>query len=120
MPKVTFLKNRCQPVDVTIDVAAGTTLLKVAQDNKVPLGHACGGVCACSTCHVYVRRGFESLDEMEEGESDILDKAFGVSLASRLGCQTKVADADLVVEITPESSQAYINEHPELKAKAVP
>jgi 2Fe-2S ferredoxin len=106
-----------QPDDAVVDVAIGTTLLKAAQDNKIPLGHACGGVCACSTCHVYVRGGFESLGEMGEDESDILDKAFGVAAVSRLGCQTKVAAADLVVEITPESSQAYENEHPEIKAK---
>ncbi|MBI3073121.1 MAG: 2Fe-2S iron-sulfur cluster binding domain-containing protein [Deltaproteobacteria bacterium] len=117
MARITFLKNRLQPEDATIDVAEGTTLLKAAQDNAIPLGHACGGVCACSTCHVYVRRGFDSLGEMEEDESDILDKAFGVLAVSRLGCQTKVARTDLVVEITPESSQAYENEHPELKPK---
>ena len=116
MPNVTFLKNRLQPEDTTIEVAPGTTLLKAAEAHTIPLGHACGGVCACSTCHVYVRRGMESLADMDDDESDILDKAFGVVSVSRLGCQTKVASADLIVEITPESTQAYENEHPEIKA----
>lgn len=117
MPKVTFLESRLQPGERTIEVATGTTLLKAAQENAIPLGHACGGVCACSTCHVYVREGFESLSDMDDDESDILDKAFGVLAVSRLGCQTKVASTDLIVEITPESTQAYENEHPELKSK---
>lgn len=115
MPKLTFLKNRIQPDDVTVEAAPGATILQVAQEHHVPLGHACGGVCACSTCHIYVKAGLGTLPDMDEDESDRLDQAFGVAASSRLGCQVRVGETDLVVEITPESIQAFINEHPELR-----
>jgi ferredoxin, 2Fe-2S len=112
MPKVTFL-----PEGTSIEVKAGTTLLQAAKSAHAPVGYACGGVCACSTCHVYVREGLSSLSEQEEGEEDILDKAFDVRSSSRLSCQSKLGDADVVVEITRESRQAWLDEHPEERAK---
>ena len=81
-----------------------------------PEGDACGGVCACSTCHVYVVNGRELLSEAEEEEEDILDKAFDVRQNSRLGCQAKILKDGLVeVEISRESLDAFYNEHPQLK-----
>jgi 2Fe-2S ferredoxin len=112
MPKVTFL-----PDGNSIDVAPGTSILKAAKDCHAQVGYACGGVCACSTCHVYVKEGFDSLSEQKENEEDILDKAFDVRSSSRLSCQSKVGAEDVVVEITRESRQAWFDEHPEERAK---
>jgi 2Fe-2S ferredoxin len=101
-------------------VAVGTTVLQAAQQIGAPEGYACGGVCACSTCHVYVTEGGELLSEQEDEEADILDKAFDVRAPSRLGCQSKIVkDGVVEVEITRESLEAYENEHPEARGKFV-
>jgi 2Fe-2S ferredoxin len=108
MPKVSFL-----PDNLTVEVPEGTTLLEAAQKGGVKMGSACGGVCACSTCHVWVRQGLKSLSEQSEKELDILDKAFDVKPQSRLGCQSEVSGEDVLVEITQESRKTYFDEHPE-------
>jgi 2Fe-2S ferredoxin len=107
VPKVTYL-----PEKKTAEVAAGTTILEAARQCGAPVGSACGGNLACSTCHVWVKKGLDSLSEVEDGENDILDKAFDVRASSRLGCQAKVGDEDVECEITRESRQAYFDEHP--------
>src|SRR6188768_1128229 len=111
MTKVRFLEH-----GVEIDVPLGTTLLQAAKRSGAPEGDACGGVCACSTCHVYVEKGSELLSPAEENEEDILDKAFDVRINSRLGCQAKIRrEGTVVVRISQESLAAYFNEHPEAK-----
>lgn len=101
-------------------VAVGTSLLQAAQAIHAPEGYACGGVCACSTCHVHVVKGLDLLSEMEDEENDILDKAFDVRATSRLGCQAKIVkEGDLEVSITQESLQAFENEHPEERGKYI-
>ena len=101
-----------------VEVPVGTTVLEAAQRVEAPEGYACGGVCACSTCHVYVQKGAELLSAAEEEEEDILDKAFDVRATSRLGCQSKILkDGEIEVEITRESLEAYENEHPEARGK---
>jgi 2Fe-2S ferredoxin len=103
-----------------IDVPVGTSLLQAAQKLEAPEGYACGGVCACSTCHVYVTKGANLLSEQEDGEADIMDKAFDVRHNSRLGCQSKIeTDGEIEVEISRESLEAYENEHPEARGKFV-
>ena len=72
----------------------------------------------CSTCHVYVTAGFDHTSEIEDEEFDILDKAFDVRSVSRLGCQAKVT-GDVTVEITDESFQAFLDEHPDDRARAL-
>ena len=111
MAKVRFLAHgRAWEVEVPL----GTTLLKASKAVDAPEGDACGGVCACSTCHVYVTKGRELLSEAEEEEEDILDKAFDVRMNSRLGCQAKLEGEGLVVvRISKESLDAYYNEHPQ-------
>jgi ferredoxin len=113
MPKVHFTKE-----NIEIDVPAGTTVLAAAKAAGAPEGDRCGGVCACSTCHVYVTAGFDRLSEIEDEENDILDKAFDVRASSRLGCQAKV-HGDISVEISDESFQAFCDEHPDEKARAL-
>lgn len=101
-----------------IEVAIGTSLLQAAQRAEAPEGYACGGVCACSTCHVYVKKGAELLSEAEDEEQDVLDKAFDVRASSRLGCQAKVErEGTIEVLISKESLAAYENEHPEMRGK---
>ena len=103
-----------------IEVPVGTSILQAAQKVDAPEGFACGGVCACSTCHVYVTKGAELLSGAEEEEEDILDKAFDVRANSRLGCQSVIEkDGEIEVEITRESLEAYENEHPEARGKYV-
>jgi 2Fe-2S ferredoxin len=96
-----------------VEVPVGTSLLEAATRAHFPEGSACGGVCACSTCHVHVTKGADLLSGQEDDEADILDKAFDVRATSRLGCQSRiVADGEVEVEITRESLEAYENEHP--------
>src|SRR3954464_7312647 len=112
MPKVRF-----EPDGIEIEVPIGTSILEASNKAHAQVGSACGGVCACSTCHVYVKEGFDALSEQQEREEDILDKAFDVKSISRLGCQSKLEeDRTYVVEITRESRQAFLAAHPELRA----
>ncbi len=100
MPRIVILPNEdlC-PEGAVLEANAGETVLDVALRNGIAIEHACEKSCACTTCHVIIREGFDSLDESSELEDDMLDKAWGLDPESRLGCQAKVADEDLVVEI---------------------
>jgi ferredoxin, 2Fe-2S len=101
-----------------IEMPVGSSILEAAQKLDAPEGYACGGVCACSTCHVYVLQGADLLTEKEEDEEDILDKAFDVRASSRLGCQSTIQkEGEIEVEITRESLEAFENEHPEARGK---
>lgn len=95
------------------EAEVGMSLRDASKLVEAPEGDACGGVCACSTCHVYVMAGRELLSEADEDEEDILDKAFDVRSNSRLGCQAKVLRAgEITCEIARESLDAFYNEHP--------
>jgi ferredoxin len=110
MPRVRFVDQNLET-----EVEIGTSILDAARQVGAPEGSACGGVCACSTCHVYVQSGAQLLCEAEEAEEDILDKAFDVQLTSRLGCQAKlVADGLVELRISKESLDAFYNEHPDV------
>jgi 2Fe-2S ferredoxin len=93
MPKVTFL-----PMNETYEAKEGESVLDVAINNDVPLQHACGGFCACTTCHIHVKSGLQNLSASEEDEEERLDRATNVTLQSRLGCQAKI-HGDVTVEI---------------------
>jgi len=94
VPKVTFI-----PDQRAVEVPRGSSILQAAEAAGVELPHNCGGVCACTTCHVWVEEGFATLSEVEEREDDKLNEAAGLSPSSRLGCQARVGDADVVVRI---------------------
>ena len=94
MPNVTFL-----PSGKTVAVPRGTSILDAAEAAGVDLPHNCGGVCACTTCHVWIEQGLETLSEIEDREDDKLNEAAGLEPSSRLGCQACVEDADVVVRI---------------------
>lgn len=100
MPKIVVLPHEelC-PEGAVLEAGTGETVLDVALKNGIGIEHACEKSCACTTCHVIIREGFDSLEESEELEDDMLDKAWGLEPESRLGCQAVVADEDLVVEI---------------------
>ncbi|MCC6647238.1 MAG: 2Fe-2S iron-sulfur cluster binding domain-containing protein [Polyangiaceae bacterium] len=108
MAKIKFVKQGLE-----VEAKPGESVLDAARAVGAPEGSLCGGVCACSTCHVYVLSGAASLSEMEDDENDILDKAFDVRATSRLGCQARVrGDGTIEVEISRESLEAYEAEHP--------
>lgn len=100
MPQIIFLPNEehC-PGGLIIEAESGVTICDAAQLGDLEIEHACEKSCACTTCHVYVREGLESLNEATEDEDDMLDKAWGLDPDSRLSCQAVVGDTDLVVEI---------------------
>jgi 2Fe-2S ferredoxin len=100
MPQIIFLPHEeiC-PEGAVIEVETGTTICDAALANGVEIEHACEKSCACTTCHVIVREGFDSLEESTEEEDDLLDKAWGLEPDSRLSCQAKVGNEDLVIEI---------------------
>jgi 2Fe-2S ferredoxin len=109
---------RFEPDGVEVEVPVGTNIRAAAEQCGAHLGSACGGVCACSTCHVYVKEGLDDLSPMELGEEDRLDGAFDVRPNSRLGCQSQVLkDRLYIVEVSRESRDAFFDEHPELRAK---
>lgn len=98
------------PQGATIDAAPGTTICDALLDVGINIDHACEKSCACTTCHVVVREGFNSLGDADEKEEDMLDKAWGVEPTSRLSCQARVGQQDLVIEI-PRYTINMVSEH---------
>ena len=93
MPKVTFM-----PMNTTFEVKKDQSILDIALDHQVPLQHACGGFCACTTCHIIVKSGASALSPMEEEEQERLERMGILDDHSRLSCQSKV-HGDVVVEV---------------------
>jgi 2Fe-2S ferredoxin len=100
MPQVIVLPHEelC-PEGSVFESEKGVSLCDALLANGIEIEHACEKSCACTTCHVYVREGFNSLEESDENEDDYLDKAWGLEPDSRLSCQTRLSDDDLVIEI---------------------
>ena len=87
------------PDGAVLETAAGKSVCDVLLENDIDIEHACEKSCACTTCHVIVREGFASLNELDDKEEDLLDMAWGLEATSRLSCQALVGEEDLVVEI---------------------
>jgi 2Fe-2S ferredoxin len=87
------------PDGAVLDSEPGTSICDVLLDNGIEIEHACEKSCACTTCHVVIREGYNSLDAAEEGEDDLLDKAWGLEPTSRLSCQAIVGDTPLTIEL---------------------
>jgi 2Fe-2S ferredoxin len=100
MPQIIVLPHEelC-PQGAVIEARSGDTICDTLLANGIEIEHACEKSCACTTCHVVLRKGFESLKPAEDDEEDMLDKAWGLEPTSRLSCQATVADHDLIVEI---------------------
>ncbi|MBC3464295.1 MAG: ISC system 2Fe-2S type ferredoxin [Paucimonas sp.] len=112
MPQVIFLPHeKFCPDGLVVEVEPGTNILELAHEHHIEMESACGGVCACTTCHCIVREGFDSLEEADELEEDMLDKAWGLEAQSRLACQVIVGDEDLTIEI-PKYSLNHAAEAP--------
>ncbi|KPZ52740.1 ISC system 2Fe-2S type ferredoxin [Pseudoalteromonas sp. S3776] len=110
MPQIIFLPHpELCPDGAALEAPQGETVLDVALKNGISIPHACEKSCACTTCHLVIREGFDSLDESDELEDDMLDKAWGLEPESRLGCQAVIKDEDLVVEI-PKYNLNIVNE----------
>ena len=100
MPQIIILPNEDMcPEGVAFDVESGQSICDAMLANDVEIEHACEKSCACTTCHVIVREGFDSLNESSEEEDDLLDKAWGLEPESRLSCQAIIGAEDLVLEI---------------------
>lgn len=100
MPQIVFLPHPVLcPEGAVIEAPSGQSLCDAMLANDINIEHACEKSCACTTCHVLVREGLESLGEATEMEDDLLDKAWGLEAVSRLSCQALVGTQDLVVEI---------------------
>ena len=87
------------PQGVEISAPAGTSICEALLDNKINIEHACDMSCACTTCHVIVRDGLTSLNEADESEDDLLDRAWGLEPNSRLSCQAFLAQTNVTIEI---------------------
>ena len=100
MPTIKILPHAeyC-PEGAEITAPAGTSICEALLEHDIHIEHACEMSCACTTCHVIVRQGFDSLNDAEEEEEDLLDRAWGLEPQSRLSCQAILAQSDLTVEI---------------------
>ncbi len=100
-----FEQKGLEPISIS-NVEADQSILEVALKNDIDLHHNCGGVCACSTCHLYVEKGEGSLEELSDREEDFIDRAINPKLNSRLGCQCVLLEGsgDIIVTL-PDQTQ---------------
>ena len=99
MTTLKVLPHELVPEGATLEVDPGTTICDALLANGIEIEHACEKSCACTTCHVIVREGFDDLPPASDKEDDLLDKAWGLELTSRLSCQARVQDKPVTVEI---------------------
>ncbi|MDZ4071750.1 MAG: 2Fe-2S iron-sulfur cluster-binding protein [Sediminibacterium sp.] len=107
--KVKFEQKGLEPVTLT-GIEPDQSLLEVCLDNGIELHHNCGAVCACSTCHVYVEKGMEHLEELSDKEEDFIDRAINPRLNSRLGCQCVLQDGSGEIEVTLPDQTQFLGE----------
>lgn len=107
--KLNFEQKGLNPVTLT-NVEEGQTLLEVALKNNIELHHNCGGVCACTTCHIYVEKGMEFIDEITDREEDFIDRAVNPRLNSRLGCQSLLLKGSGEIEVTVPDQTQFLGE----------
>jgi len=109
--KFLFEDTSIAPKTVTGDFE-DKSILELTEDYDIHLNHNCGGVCACSTCHVYVEKGDEFLEEISDKEEDFIDRAINPRLESRLGCQCVILDNDAHITVTiPDQRRIIGHEH---------
>jgi len=107
--KFNFEQQGLQPVTLE-NIKAGQSLLEVALIHDIELHHNCGGVCACSTCHLYVNKGEDFLEELSDKEEDFIDRAVNPRLNSRLGCQCLLLEGGGEVEVTLPDQTQFLGE----------
>jgi ferredoxin, 2Fe-2S len=91
-------------------IEEGQTLLEIALKNNIELHHNCGGVCACTTCHLYIDKGMEFIDELTDREEDFIDRAVNPRLNSRLGCQSLLLKGNGEIEVTLPDQTQFLGE----------
>jgi len=99
--KISFQETGQEPVELPI--AEGESVLDVCLENGIELQHNCGGGCGCSTCHIYVNKGMDNIQEISDKEEDFIDRAVNPRINSRLGCQCVVIDGDIEVTLPDQS-----------------
>jgi 2Fe-2S ferredoxin len=107
--KFRFEEKGREPVTLT-NIESDQSILEVALLNNIELHHNCGGVCACSTCHIYVNKGEDYLEELSDKEEDFIDRAINPRLNSRLGCQCVLLDGAGEVEVTLPDQTQFLGE----------
>ena len=108
--KFKFEQKGLEPITIS-NVESGQSILEVALKNDIDLHHNCGGVCACSTCHVYVEKGDELVEELSDREEDFIDRAVNPRLNSRLGCQCVLLDDEAgEIEVTLPDQTQFLGE----------
>lgn len=113
MAKITFrFEDESIDTKVVEDAEAGYSILEITEDHDIHLNHNCGGVCACSTCHIYVEKGEDYLEEISDKEEDFIDRAIDPRLESRLGCQCIILKEEAEIEVViPDQSNIIGHEH---------
>lgn len=107
--KIKFEQKGLEPVMLT-NINNDQSLLEVCLDNDIELHHNCGAVCACSTCHIYVDKGMDFLEELSDKEEDFIDRAVNPRINSRLGCQCVLQSGTGEVEITLPDQTQFLGE----------
>ena len=113
MAKIIFkFEDKNIPEKIVENAESGYSILEITEDHDIHLNHNCGGVCACSTCHIYVNSGAEKLEEISDKEEDFIDRAINPKLESRLACQCIILTDDAEIEVTiPNQSGIIGHEH---------
>jgi 2Fe-2S ferredoxin len=107
--KFRFEEKGRDPITLT-NIESDQSLLEVALLNDIELHHNCGGVCACSTCHVYINKGEDYLEELSDKEEDFIDRAVNPRINSRLGCQCVLLDGSGEIEVTLPDQTQFLGE----------
>ncbi len=112
MATITFTFEDSRIAPLTVQADADTSILEVTEEHDIHLNHNCGGVCACSTCHIYVQKGEDFLEEISDKEEDFIDRATNPTLQSRLACQCIILEDNAVIEVKiPDQSGIIGHEH---------
>jgi len=104
-----FEQKGLEPVTLS-NIAPGQSILEIALDNNIELHHNCGGVCACSTCHLYVEAGEPFIEELSDKEEDFIDRAVSPRLNSRLGCQCELLPGSGSITVTLPDQTQFLGE----------
>lgn len=107
--KFRFEEKGREPITLT-NIEPDQSILEIALLNDIELHHNCGGVCACSTCHVYINKGEDHLEELSDKEEDFIDRAVNPRINSRLGCQCVLLDGDGEIEVTLPDQTQFLGE----------
>jgi ferredoxin, 2Fe-2S len=113
MTKILFrFEDKTIPERVVVTEGLQKSILEITEEEDIHLNHNCGGVCACSTCHIYIHKGEDQLEEISDKEEDFIDRAINPRLESRLACQCIILqeDSELIVEI-PDQKRIIGHEH---------